>query len=425
MPIEPSSRTVGAAPCVQPRDEVLEQLEPHAATCRARTRSRRAGAGRARRRLGRGVALADAVLEDQAAVELGELAPARRASACARRRRSSSRRPARRPRASARRSPGRRAPGPATSAASSTRSPPRATREQVVERERVSPVSVTVMGDSLAHVSARLTVVGSINLDLVARTERLPRPGETVTGATFAEIPGGKGANQAVAAARLGAEVTLIGCVGDDEFATPGARRAARRRRRPRPAEDGGRADGRRADHRRRDRRERDRRRTRREQRAAPGGRRPSRLRRRPLPARDPARDGRARREDRAGRLLPERGACARPGSRRRRDDREPLRARGARRTATASIAVTLGAEGAILLEDGEEVARAAPPPVDGRRRHRGRRRVHRLPRRLAARGPRRATRRSAAPASPARSPRRASARRRRCPTAEEVDALL
>ena len=76
------------------------------------------------------------------------------------------------------------------------------------------------MGDSLAHVSARLTVVGSINLDLVARAERLPRPGETVTGATFSEIPGGKGANQAVAAARLGATVTLIACVGDDDFAT-------------------------------------------------------------------------------------------------------------------------------------------------------------------------------------------------------------
>ena len=65
----------------------------------------------------------------------------------------------------------------------------------------------------------RLTVVGSINLDLVARAERLPRPGETVTGATFSRIPGGKGANQAVAAARLGAVVTLIGCVGNDDLA--------------------------------------------------------------------------------------------------------------------------------------------------------------------------------------------------------------
>jgi ribokinase len=67
-------------------------------------------------------------------------------------------------------------------------------------------------------VAPRLTVVGSVNLDLVARTERLPRPGETVTGATFSQIPGGKGANQAVAAARLGAEVTMIACVGNDDF---------------------------------------------------------------------------------------------------------------------------------------------------------------------------------------------------------------
>lgn len=65
----------------------------------------------------------------------------------------------------------------------------------------------------------RLTVVGSINLDLVVRAERLPRPGETVSGEQFARVPGGKGANQAVAAARLGAEVAMIGCVGRDEFA--------------------------------------------------------------------------------------------------------------------------------------------------------------------------------------------------------------
>jgi ribokinase len=64
-----------------------------------------------------------------------------------------------------------------------------------------------------------LTVVGSINLDLVARCERFPRPGETVTGASFARHPGGKGANQAVAAARLGAEVTMVGAVGEDTFA--------------------------------------------------------------------------------------------------------------------------------------------------------------------------------------------------------------
>src|SRR5207249_1980064 len=65
----------------------------------------------------------------------------------------------------------------------------------------------------------RIAVVGSVNLDLVARCERLPRPGETITGASFARVPGGKGANQALAAARLGAEVTLVGAVGSDPFA--------------------------------------------------------------------------------------------------------------------------------------------------------------------------------------------------------------
>jgi ribokinase len=64
-----------------------------------------------------------------------------------------------------------------------------------------------------------LAVVGSVNLDLVARCERLPRPGETVTGAQFARYPGGKGANQAVAAARLGADVRFVGCVGRDAHA--------------------------------------------------------------------------------------------------------------------------------------------------------------------------------------------------------------
>ena len=61
--------------------------------------------------------------------------------------------------------------------------------------------------------------MGSINLDLVASAERLPRPGETVTGATFARYPGGKGANQAVAAARLGADVRLVGALGEDPTA--------------------------------------------------------------------------------------------------------------------------------------------------------------------------------------------------------------
>src|SRR3954469_1836306 len=66
----------------------------------------------------------------------------------------------------------------------------------------------------------QLTVVGSINLDLVAKVERLPRPGETLSGATLERIPGGKGANQAVAAARLGAGVRMGGCVGRDANAT-------------------------------------------------------------------------------------------------------------------------------------------------------------------------------------------------------------
>jgi ribokinase len=65
----------------------------------------------------------------------------------------------------------------------------------------------------------RLAVVGSVNLDLVARCDRLPRPGETVSGAELSRYPGGKGANQAVAAARLGVEVRFIGAVGRDEHA--------------------------------------------------------------------------------------------------------------------------------------------------------------------------------------------------------------
>jgi ribokinase len=70
----------------------------------------------------------------------------------------------------------------------------------------------------------RITVVGSINLDLVARCEQMPRAGETVSGATFSRVPGGKGANQAVACARLGADVTLVGTVGRDPFAEEATR---------------------------------------------------------------------------------------------------------------------------------------------------------------------------------------------------------
>src|ERR687887_917495 len=92
-------------------------------------------------------------------------------------------------------------------------------------RAFAAPASAGAAASKSLHVMRRweyravapsLTVVGSINLDLVAKVERLPRPGETLTGATLERIPGGKGANQAVAAARLGAHVRMVGCVGGD-----------------------------------------------------------------------------------------------------------------------------------------------------------------------------------------------------------------
>jgi ribokinase len=67
-------------------------------------------------------------------------------------------------------------------------------------------------------MSGRVIVVGSVNVDLVAHGPRLPSPGETVTGAEFSRHHGGKGANQAVAAARLGATTAFVGALGDDDF---------------------------------------------------------------------------------------------------------------------------------------------------------------------------------------------------------------
>ena len=64
----------------------------------------------------------------------------------------------------------------------------------------------------------KIAVIGSINMDMTAAAARIPRPGETVSAASVRYLPGGKGANQAVAAARLGADVTMFGCVGDDAF---------------------------------------------------------------------------------------------------------------------------------------------------------------------------------------------------------------
>jgi ribokinase len=66
--------------------------------------------------------------------------------------------------------------------------------------------------------SARLTVLGSLNMDISVTVPRLPAPGATVLGGAAAFAPGGKGGNQAVAAARLGGDVLMAGCVGDDDF---------------------------------------------------------------------------------------------------------------------------------------------------------------------------------------------------------------
>ncbi len=64
----------------------------------------------------------------------------------------------------------------------------------------------------------RVTVLGSLNMDISVTVPRLPGPGATVLGSAARFTPGGKGANQAVAAARLGADVLMVGCVGDDDF---------------------------------------------------------------------------------------------------------------------------------------------------------------------------------------------------------------
>src|SRR5271163_4128271 len=67
----------------------------------------------------------------------------------------------------------------------------------------------------------RVCVVGSVNMDMGFEVDTLPHPGETVLAASFRSTPGGKGANQAVAAARAGAQVQFVGAVGDDPAAAP------------------------------------------------------------------------------------------------------------------------------------------------------------------------------------------------------------
>ncbi len=69
----------------------------------------------------------------------------------------------------------------------------------------------------MAHRGPRLVVLGSVNMDLVVRTGHLPVPGETTAGTDFVTMPGGKGANQAIAAARAGGQVAFIGAVGSDD----------------------------------------------------------------------------------------------------------------------------------------------------------------------------------------------------------------
>ena len=76
---------------------------------------------------------------------------------------------------------------------------------------------IVTRGDDVTR-AARIVVVGSSNTDMVVRVTTLPRPGETVIGGDFFTARGGKGANQAVAAARAGGSVALIACVGDDAF---------------------------------------------------------------------------------------------------------------------------------------------------------------------------------------------------------------
>src|SRR5687768_5448998 len=76
----------------------------------------------------------------------------------------------------------------------------------------------THLASRIPHPAASVLVIGSSNTDLVCRAPALPRPGETVRGSTFTVFPGGKGANQAVAAARAGAAVRFVGAVGDDDF---------------------------------------------------------------------------------------------------------------------------------------------------------------------------------------------------------------
>src|SRR5262245_54940277 len=98
----------------------------------------------------------------------------------------------------------------------SSRSRARA-RTSSTARSSASTAANTSRGRS-PLMAGRVIVVGSVNVDLVVTVERIPSPGETVIGGHYERHHGGKGANAAVAAARLGAEVAFIGAVGRDAF---------------------------------------------------------------------------------------------------------------------------------------------------------------------------------------------------------------
>src|SRR6056300_832636 len=95
-------------------------------------------------------------------------------------------------------------------------SPTRATFTEPVPKSTPRDAPISAMRGSIAHMHNRIAVVGSLNIDLVVELDRMPNPGETVFGSSLERHAGGKGLNQAVAAARLESEVHMIGAVGDD-----------------------------------------------------------------------------------------------------------------------------------------------------------------------------------------------------------------